>query len=367
MKFVCEQKKLTKALNIVSKAVSSRTTIPVLRGILIEAEEGKVIFSASDQSISIRTEMEADVLETGTVVVMAKLFGDIVRRLPGIEVKIESDRDFKVKISSMSAVFGINGISADEFPIVNNISFLTDSITFDKEVLKKMIDKTAFAASIDEARGVITGVLLELRDGYLSMVAIDGFRMAINRRAMQTEADHEFIIPAKILTELGKLIQESEGEEASLYLSGKKAVFRFDKIQAELNLIEGKFIPYKNILPQGGRINVRADREVLMAAIERASILSSAGRNNLVRLDIMDGVIEITSQSEEGNVKEDVAIVKEGDDLSIGFNSHYMMDVLKVIDDDEIHMAFNSAVESCLVLPIEGDDYEYLIQPVRLN
>ena len=368
MNFICEQQKLNSVLNIVSKAVSTRTTIPVLKGIMIKAEEGKVTFSASDLDFSIQDSCEADILEEGSIIVMARLFLDIVRKLPGDEVKIETDDENNVFIKSMNSDFKIIGMPVDEFPVINNITEKSEFIEIEKDVLREMIDKTSFAASIDEARGVITGVLIELSQEELQMVAIDGFRMAINRRTMYNDKPYRFIIPAKILNELSKIIaDEGDDEKVKLYLSEKKAVFRFDGAQAELKLLDGNFIAYKDILPKESKIEVIADKSLLMESIERASLLTKAGKNNLIKMNIMQNIIEITSDSEEGNVKEEVIVEKKGEDLMIGFNAHYMIDVLKAISDDKIKIKLNSSINPCLVEPVEGNDFEYLILPVRIN
>ena len=369
MKLICQQQSLIKVLNIVSKAVSVRTTIPVLKGIMLKAESGKLTMSASDLDLSIQDSADAEVSEPGSVIVMARLFSDIVRKLPGEEVQIETGEDNDVYIKSMNSEFKIIGMPADEFPVINTESEKSEFIEFDKTTFKEMIDKTSFAASIDEARGVITGVLLELSQEEIQMVAIDGFRMAINRRTMYNEKPYRFIIPAKILNELSKIISETEGgsEKAKLYLNDKKAVFRFDDVQAELKLLEGNFIAYKDILPKNSKITVICDRALLMESIERASLLTKTGKNNLIKMNIMQNVIEITSDSDEGNVKEDIVVDKSGEDLVIGFNAHYVLDVLKAIDDEKIKILLNSSINPCLIEPEQGDDYQYLILPVRIS
>lgn len=369
MKFICEQQKLVKILNVVSRAVSTRTTIPVLKGIKIKAEDGKITLSASDLDLSIQDSCDAEISEEGAVIVMARLFNDIVRKLPGNDVQVESDDDNNVIIRSLNSEFKIIGMPVDEFPVINNITSESEFIEFDKETIKEMIEKTAFAASVDEARGVITGVLIELSQEEVQMVAIDGFRMAINRRTMYNDKPYRCVISAKILSELAKIMAEDEGKEdkAKFYVSEKKAVFRFGEVQAELKLLEGNFISYKDILPKESKIEVVADRILLMESIERASLLSKAGKNNLIKMNILQNVIEITSDSDEGNVKEDLVVEKSGEDLMIGFNAHYILDVLKAIDDEKIKILLNASINPCLVEPVEGNDYQYLILPVRIS
>ena len=368
MKFVCGKQELSKALNVVSKAVTSRTTIPVLKGILMKTtEDGKLTLSASDLDISIQDTIDVEVKEAGSIIVLAKLFEEIIRKLPGSEISIESDDDYKVTIHCMNSNFNINGMSPDEFPVMNQLTDPTDSVVIEKRVFKDMIDKTSFAASIDESRGIITGLLVEIGDGNITMVGIDGYRIAINRRSIPEIHKHEFVISAKILSEISKIMSDSEeGDTGTLYLGEKKAVFSFDNIQAEMKLLDGKFVPYKDVIDKTSSITVNVEKLLLMESVERASLLARAGKNNLIKMTLNGNVMTISSDSEEGRVKEDIAVMKDGADLTIGFNANYLIDVLKAIDDDEITMMFNKGTDPCIIKSPEGEKYEYLILPVRI-
>ena len=370
MKFSCNQKALSKALNIVSKAVTARTTIPILKGILLKVEEdGKLTMSASDIELSIEKTLEVEQAEQGEIVVYAKLFSDIIRKLPNDMVTIETNQD-KVNIHCASSEFNIIGLSADEFPAINMQEESSDLILFDQEVLKDMIRKTAFAASIDEARGVITGILMEMEEDSLNMVALDGFRMAIAREEMMNKEKKNIIIPARILGEISKIISETEMEENSqvkFYASDKREVFLIDDVKVVMRQLEGEYIKYRDILPKENQTKIVLNKNDFMESIERASLLAKVGKNNLIKLSIQEGNIEVTSESEEGNVKEEVMASKEGPDLIIGFNSKYLIDVLKVIDDEEIVMRFNTSISPCLVQPVSGNRFEYLILPVRIT
>lgn len=370
MKFSCNQQSLSKALNIVQKAVTSRTTIPILKGILLKVDkEGRLTMSASDLDLSIEKTLEVENPRAGEVVVYAKLFGDIIRKLPNDMITVEFD-DGKVMIRCASSEFNIIGLPADEFPNINMPADTSDLILFDKDVLKEMIRKTSFAASIDESRGVITGVLIEMQEKSLNMVALDGFRMAIAREAMINRERENIVIPAKILQEISKIISEAETEkhdQVRLYINEKRAIFLIEDIKVVLRLLDGEFIKYRDILPKENKTRVVVNRGDLLNSIERASLLAKVGKNNLIKLDMKGSNLEITSKSEEGNVKEDVMISKEGNDLTIGFNSKYLMDVLKVIEDDQIVMLFNTSISPCLVQPLTGDGFEYLILPVRIT
>lgn len=209
MKFTCNQSVLTKALNIVSKAVTSRTTIPILKGILLEvSNNGTLKMSASDLDITIEETIEVENAESGSIVVQSKLFGDIIRKLPNADVSVEQEEG-NVIIKCMNSQFSIIGLSPDEFPNIKDIEENQDNIVFNKTILKEMIRKTSFAASIDESKGVITGILIELLADGINMVAIDGYRMAITREAMINKEEKNVIISAKIMNEISKILSDA--------------------------------------------------------------------------------------------------------------------------------------------------------------
>lgn len=368
MKFTCQQSSLSKALNIVSKAVTSRTTIPILKGILLEVtNDGYLKMSASDLDITIENKISVDNSEPGSIVIASKLFGDIIRKLPNAEVTVETSFD-NVNIRCINSNFSIVGISADEFPNINNDEEILKSISLKNETVKEMIRKTSFAASVDESKGVITGILIELADNEINMVAIDGYRMAITRKEMIGAENTKVIISAKLMNEISKILNEtSDSEDIELTLSNKKAIIKIDNVKTVVRLLDGEFIKYRDILPKESKIAVIVNKSDLHQSIERASLLSKEGKNNLIKMTITDNVMTISSKSEEGNLKEDVLISKQGEDLEIGFNAKYVIDVLKAIDDDEIKMLFNSSITPCLVEPIEGSSFEYLILPVRIS
>lgn len=369
MKFTCSQQVLSKALNTVSKAVSTRTTIPILKGILIEADEnGKIRLAASDLDLSIEKITDAEVSEAGSVVVQSKLFGDIIRKLPSEDITIEASDDNRVLIKNSRSEFVIVGLAADEFPSFGETEEDAEEILLDKEIFREMIGKTAFSASIDESKGIITGVLTEISGEKMTMVALDGFRMAVTREACKNSADKKFIISAKIMNELSKIIADTESEDdMKLLVGSKKAMALFKDTKVVIRLLEGEFIKYNDIIPKEHKIRITVARNELLDAIERASLLAKEGKNNLVRIKLEEDMLIISSRSEEGNVREECMISKEGDYLEIGFNSKYVSDVIKSIDDEEIAMEFNANINPCLVKPLSGDAYEYLILPVRIT
>ena len=357
MKFNCSQQILSKSLNTVQKAVSTRSALPILKGILLKAEGNELTMSASDMDISIVKKTEIFCEEEGSVVVNAKLFGDIIRKLPGGDISITSDEDNNVTVKTSFSEFNIVGISADEFPKIKDTEENTYKVSIDKRLFGDMIRKTSFAASIDESKGIITGVLTEIERDSLNMVALDGFRMSVVREKVANEDQKKVVINGRLINEIKNIISDSEDEEeVEIIIGSKNASFLFKDTKAVVRLLEGEFIKYRDILPDEGTCNVTADRNVLLDSIERASLLAKEGKNNLIKISINNDLLVITSRSEEGKVKEEVIVEKEGDDIEIGFNSKYMIDALKAIDDDRIKISFKGSTSPCLIKPIEGNN-----------
>ena len=361
MKFTCSQGALTRALNTVSKAVSIRTTIPILKGILLTVKGNELTVTASDLDLSIETKMEVQAAEEGSAVVSSKLFSEIVRKLPNAVLQIE-EADGKMEISCLGSHFSIVSLPADEFPAIGMVNQLS-KIGVKKDSLKDLIKKTTFAASIDEKKGILVGCLLKFAEGKLEMAALDGFRLAVANCDMPSEEEKSVVIPARILAEIQKILME----EVSLVLDDKKAEIITKETRIVARLLEGEFIKYNDIIPKTYKTRCLVNREELLSGIERASLLSKEGKNNLIKMDIANGKIEITSRSEEGNSKESIVCESEGDELVIGFNSKYVSDALKAVGDEEIVMEMSSPVSPCLIKPVEGDSFTYLVLPVRIS
>lgn len=368
MKFTCDQTSLVKALNTVSKAVTARTTIPILKGILLNLKSNSLTLTASDLEISIETTIEVKGVENGSLVVSAKLFSDIIRKLPNEDILVDGGENEKTFIKTSSSEFTIISIQADEFPRIASIEEEQDKFIFNKDILREMIRKTTFCASVDESKGIIVGVLIERKDNNLTAVALDGFRMAVVRESIDSGNESKIIISAKLLSEISKIIADEEPEgDIIMVLDKKKALLTIDKTKVVLRLLEGDFIKYRDILPKDKTLKILVSRSLLQDSIERASLLAKEGKNNLIKFSIIDNLLTITSKSEEGAVKEEIIIEKLGDDIEIGFNSKYVLDVLKAVDDEIILMEFNSPTSPCMIKQAEDSMYEYLVLPVRIN
>lgn len=366
MKFTCTQLALTKAINTVSKAVSIRTTLPVLKGILLTVKDNRLTLSASDLDMSIETSIDVQASEEGSVVVSAKLFGEIIRKLPNSIINIKEEQG-KLNINCIGSDFSIITMPADEFPVIGVLS-AKEFIEIKKEDLTDLIKKTVFAASIDEKKGILTGCFFNMENDKLEMVAIDGFRMAVASRNAVVSTKKSLIIPARILAEISKIINEDEGSDTvSVVAEEKKIEVLTEDTRVIARLLEGEFIDYKGIIPANWKTRIIVSREDMLSSIERASLLAKEGKNSLIKLDITQGSVDINSRSEEGNVNEHIGADVQGENLVIGLNSKYILDVLKCVSDEEIAFEFGTSVTSCLIRPVEGKAYTFLVQPVKIT
>jgi DNA polymerase-3 subunit beta len=350
----------------------------------LNAEEGRLRLSASDLDISIETHINASVLEEGSIVLPSKLFGDIVRNLRPGEVIFNKNDEGSVDIKCLNAEYRIMGTSSDEFPNIHGERG-GGNISIDKSRMKEMIKKTCFAASVDETRGIITGVLMELKMNSVNMVALDGFRMAVVREKTENEEERSIIIPAVIMSEVGRIIKETEekkdseenkekednekedcSEKFDIFTDGKKAVFDLKNTIVFSRLLEGIFVKYEDIIPKEYKTSVIINKDELKDSVERASVLIKEGKNNFIKMAFSDGRMIMTSRNEEGTFRDEISTDQKGSDLEIGFNAKFILDTLKVISDEEILMELNTPIAPCLIRPTRGNAYEYLVLPVRL-
>ena len=370
MKIICKQEKLIKALNIVSKAVSQTSTLGITKGILIKTEgDMQISLSATDIQISITTKMDAIVNEKGGIVVSARIFTDLVRKLPSGDILIATDEKNVVSIKTEQSEYDLQGKEEEEFPRIDSDEE-GKQIRIDKEDIRDLIEGTAFAASTDESRGVITGVLFEMKEGTLSLVALDGYRVAIKRDGRDSfkGEDIKAIVPAKLMREISKILADTAGEEEVLLDIGERRIKLYtEDTLVRVNLLEGEYIKYKDVLPKDNLVSVVIGKNSLLSAAERAAMLRSEGKNAFIRFSITDEDLTVSSRADEGKGRETINIEKKGEDLEIGFDAKFITDALKAIPDEEIEMQFNTSVSPCLIKPVSGDRFEYLILPVRLS
>ncbi|HBG4225765.1 TPA: DNA polymerase III subunit beta [Clostridioides difficile] len=365
MKIICNQKILANRIGIAQKAINGKTTIELLKGILISTEEGQLKLTGYDAEIGIETYVQAEIIEKGDVVVDARLFGDIIRKLPDYFVEIETDSENNIYINCVNSRFKIKGYAAKEFPKLPELNE-EDLYSIPQEILKNMIKQTVFAISQDQTKPVLMGELLEIVDRNLNLVAIDGYRLAVKSCSVDSLTENiKVIIPGKTLIDVNSLL--SGEDNVKVGFNEKNAIFIINDTKIITRLLEGDFIDYKKLLPREHNSRVKLNTKELLNSIERASLLSQSEKNNLIKLSIRDKVMAITSNTEKGNVYEEVEIDLDGDYLDIAFNSRYFIEGLKNIDNEEIFIEFTTNVNPCIIKPTDDVNYIYLLLPVRIS
>jgi DNA polymerase-3 subunit beta len=371
MKFTCEKENLNYSLNIALRGVSSRTTLPILKGIKIScvAGESKVSLCSSDLDISIETSSPAFVEEGGEIVVSAKLFTDIIRGMPSGQITFKLEEGDKVFLSCENSEFDIQGISPEQFPVIDK-EVEGKSFSLGKLMFRDMIKGTAFAASLEEARGIITGVLCEIGEEGLSLVALDGFRMAIKNEKIENAGEGKMIISSRIVNEIGRVLSDTEEDGSGnigIIAGENKVKFIINETIVIARLMEGEFIKYREILPKESKIKIKVRRADLEESVKRASIIVREGKNAFIKFKIEGDELIVSSRADEGRNKDTIHIEKQGEDIEIGFNGRFVNDVLRVVSDEKIVMEFSTSISPCIIKPEEGTSYEYLILPVRLS
>ncbi|MBE5773130.1 MAG: DNA polymerase III subunit beta [Clostridiales bacterium] len=365
MRFTCSASALIEGLQIVTKALASRTPNQILEGVLIETDLNEIVLTCSDERITIVTRFEANVTEPGRGVVPGKLFNEIVRRLSDGDIEISMSDRFIFTIRGSGSRTNISGQDADLYPALPKMDGEKE-ISLPQDMLKDMIQKTEFAIAVEDMREVLTGSLLEIVGGDVTMVALDGFRLAL-RRAKCSDVLEKFsaIIPGRAVSDIGKLLSGDEEAFAHLSFGGNKLHIKLEKTEIFVILVAGEYVQYRQILPPRFATRVVVDLEPFRKGIDRAALIAREGNNNLLILKIAGGEMAIEAHSQIGDVYEKLDIQQEGADLNIAFNVKYLTDVVRFIDAEQIEINLNNAISPCIITPLGDPDYVHLVLPVR--
>lgn len=367
MKFSCSKEHLISALNVSQKAVSSKTTNPLLEGILFSAYNNKLLLRSTDLEIGVEIYIPATIEIEGEIVLSSSITGDLIRKISGSEIFFESDSQHQMKIECLLSSFTLKGFSSDEFPafpeIIEDHIFLIDS-----SVLRELIRATLFSVATNENIPVLTGVKIELEEDNIKLIALDGYRLALSRGKLKstTEKELSVIIPSKSLSEVNKVLASFTGE-VKVKFSKNQIFFEMDNTQFTSRLLEGEFINYKQIIPVEKTTEVKINRRLLLESSERAALLAREGKNNLIKMDFNQDQLILTSNADIGDVFEVIPIINQGDPLKIAFNSKFLIDALRVIEGEELLMNMTTSVGPGVLLPTDkSEDFIYLILPVRV-
>ena len=375
MEFTIRRDYFINQLNDTLKAISPRTTLPILTGIKIDAKEDEVILTGSDSEISIEISIPKQVdgedivtiSETGSVVLPGRFFVDIIKKLPGKDVKLSTNAQFQTLITSGHSEFNLSGLDPDQYPLLPQVS-QDDAIQLPIKVLKNVIAQTNFAVSTSETRPVLTGVNWLIQDNELICTATDSHRLAVRKLKLEDEDidNKNVIIPGKALAELNKIVSDSE-DDINIFFASNQVLFKVGHINFISRLLEGHYPDTSRLFPENYETKIEMSNSDFYHAIDRASLLAREGGNNVIKLSTGNEEVELSSTSPEiGTVKEDVnANEVEGSNLKISFNSKYMMDALKAIDSDEVEVEFFGTMKPFTLKPKDADSVVQLILPIR--
>lgn len=378
MKFIINRDQLVTSVQDVMKAVSSRTTVAILTGIKIEAHEDGVTLTGSDSDISIERFVPAEeedhqnveVLKPGSIVLQARFFSEIVKKLPDTQVEIEVDDRFATRIRSGSSEFNLNGIDPQEYPRLPEIQE-NSRFSIQADLLKTMIRQTVFAVSTSETRPILTGVNWNIEDGELNCVATDSHRLAARTASVEVSSEglafSNVVIPGKALSELSKILDDST-ELIDIVVTENQVLFKAKNILFFSRLLDGNYPDTSKLIPNDHKTEMVISTKEFLQAIDRASLLAREGRNNVVKFSTMGNEeVEISSNSPEiGKVFEHVSTESlTGEELKISFSAKYVMDALKAMDCSEVRIKFTGAMRPFVLTPLEGQTIKQLILPVR--
>lgn len=365
MKIICDGADLADAVLKVSKGTSNKTTNPILEGIKVVAEEDYVTLSATDLELSIEKTIKAMVQLEGEMVVPGKFFCEYIKKLNNEQIELHVDEKNVLSIKYTDSVGKIQCLNSIEFPQIKSIE---DSTYFEikQKDFKSLISKSIYAVAVEDVRPILKGVKLEITNNQVTAVALDGYRLAVVKKPIvSSNAEFSCIVPARSLNEISKLLEDSD-ETLKVCVGRNFMMVDIDNTKITTRLLEGDFINYSQIIPNEFNTNIVLNKDQLLDALERASLLSRVDRNNLVKFDISDKVMVLSSKSDIGDIKENITISLKGNDLSIAFNARYFTEALRVINDEFLKLSFTSNVSPCIITSNDTDEFLYLILPVRI-
>ncbi len=366
MKITCSKSELVKGVNTVSKAVPSKTTMPILECILLEATDEEIKLTANDTELGIETIINGDIKEPGMIALDAKIFSDIVRKLPDNDVTVETDAADSAVITCEKAEFNISGHSGEEFTYLPEV-IKEDSIEISQFMLREMIRQTIFSIADNESNRMMTGELFEIKDNYLRIVSLDGHRISIRKIELKEPAqDKKLVVPGKTLNEISKILSGELESPVVISYTNNHIVFEFDETKVVSRLIEGEYFKIDQMLSSDYDTKVIVNKRDFSECIDRATLLVKEGDKKPIIINIQDGSMELSISSQLGSMNEEIVIEKEGKDLLIGFNPKFLLDALRVIDEEEVTLYLMNAKAPCFIRD-EEESYIYLILPVNFN
>ena len=366
MKIICSKTNLLNGVNIVSKAVPSKTTMSILECILINTNKGDIRLTANDMELGIETIIEGDIIEKGMIALDAKIFLEIVRKLPDSDVTIVTDSSYKAAITCEKSKFNIAGKSGEDFSYLPQIE-RSESIVVSQFTLKEVIRQTIFSIADNFTNKILTGELFEINGDILKIVSSDGLRVSLRKINLRDSYPaKKVIVPGKTLMEISKILSGDAGRDVNIFFTNKHILFEFDETMVVSRIIEGDYLKIDNILSADYETKIRLNKKEFFGCIDRSTLLIKEGDKKPIIFNILDDVMEIKMNSLIGSLDEEIDILKDGKDLMIGFDPKFLIDALKVIDDEDIEIKLLNSKAPCFIKD-EEENYIYLILPVTFS
>ena len=366
MKIICSKSELMKSINIVMKAIPSKTTMPILECILIDCTRGEIKFTANDMELGIETIVKGEIAEKGIIALDARLFSEIIRKLPENVVIISTDDKYQASITCENSKFNISGKEGDDYPYLPFVE-KDHSICISQFALKEVIRQTIFSIAQNENNKMMTGELFEIRDNTLKVVSLDGHRISIRKMELKESYDHrKVVVPGKTLTEISKILSGETEDLVNIYFTKNHILFELEDTIAVSRLIEGDYFRIDQMLSSDYETKININKKEFLNCIDRAMLLIKEGDKKPVIIGIDDMNMELKINSQIGSMNEHISITKEGKDILIGFNPRFLIDALRVIDDETITIYLVNPKAPCFIKD-ESESYIYLILPVNFN
>ncbi len=372
MHFRIQTDEMNYGLGMVTRSISVRPAKQVFEGVLIETVEDGLMLTCTDGEISIKAQVSAAIEEEGCALLPAKLFTEMMRKQPAGEVDVRVDERMRASIRSRGSNTSMACMPAEDFPDIRDVVG-EHHVSIPCNKFREAIGKVLFAVSTDESRKILTGILMEVYEKETLLVGLDGFRLSLQRietentlpAGAQKDCIHA-VAPGKVLGEVGKMLPDSD-EDTLITFNSSHIMYSFGGVKVYATLLTGEFIDYQKILPSQWTTEVMVMRTLFSDAIERCSLMAREGKNNLIYLRLLaEGKMEMTANAERGDVHEELDIGFEGNELNIAFNSRYLSDIIHNIDGERLCMCFNSNVSPCMIRPVEGNAFTFLVLPVRI-
>lgn len=366
MKFRCEKQLLNDAISTTQKAITGKSNIPALEGVLLRCREDRVELLGYDLEIGICCSVEAQVEQKGEVVLNARLFGDIIRKMPDDTIYCEVNDRLVTTIRSGRAEFSITAINAADYPAMPTVE-QEQMVELPQKTMRSMIRQTVFAVSQSDSKPVHTGALFELKKGTLVVVGVDGYRLAVRKEALPGAPDLRFIVPGKTLQEVARILKDDEEQPVRLCYAKKHILFQAGNVMIVSRLLEGEFLNYEGAIPKNGSVKAKVAVKPFCDCVERTSLLISEKMRSPIRLTIDGSVLTLKCTTAMGKVYDAFDIDNLNGSIEIGFNNRYLLDALKGCECDEVLLEMNTPLTPCVIRPVNGDGFLFLVLPVRLK